>query len=65
MLTYWDVYQQLAAGSLVNIELQDVSMEDLFVWAVTPTRRYVPTRVKVFLNALTIELARLESTVSR
>ena len=57
MLTYWDVFQQLAAGSLVRIELEDASMEDLSVWAVTPTRRYVPTRVKVFLKALEVELA--------
>jgi DNA-binding transcriptional LysR family regulator len=64
MLTYWDVYQQLAEGSLVSIELEDASMEELSVWAVTPTRRYVPTRVKVFLNALETELARLQSTAS-
>ncbi|WP_233556254.1 LysR family transcriptional regulator [Noviherbaspirillum sedimenti] len=57
MLTYWDAFQQLADGSLVQIELQDASMEDLSVWAVTPTRRYVPTRVKVFLDALEARLA--------
>lgn len=57
MLTYWDVFRQLADGSLVRIELQDASMEDLSVWAITPTRRYMPTRVKVFLDALEAELA--------
>lgn len=60
MLTYWDVYRQLDEGELVAVELQDASMEDLSVWAVTPTRRYVPTRVKVFLDALEQELARLQ-----
>ncbi|MGY2490962.1 LysR family transcriptional regulator [Cupriavidus sp. CP313] len=59
MLTYWDVFRQLADGSLVQVELGDASMEDLSVWAITPTRRYVPTRVKVFLDALEAELARL------
>lgn len=56
MLTYWDVFQQLSDGSLVRIELEDASMEQLSVWAVTPTRRYLPTRVKLLLDALAAEL---------
>lgn len=58
MLAYWDVHEQLRAGALVRIELQDAGMEQLAVWAVTPTRRYVPERVKVFLEALEAELTR-------
>lgn len=61
MLTYWDVYRQLSDGDLVAVNLQDAVMEDLSVWAVTPTRRHVPMRVRVFLNALEQELARLDS----
>lgn len=57
MLTYWDVRQQLADGTLVKIALEDAVMEDLSVWAVMPTRRYVPARVKVFLDALDRELS--------
>ncbi|MET0982863.1 MAG: LysR family transcriptional regulator [Telluria sp.] len=57
MLTYWDVRQQLADGTLVKIGLEDAMMEDLSVWAVMPTRRYVPTRVKVFLDALDCALS--------
>jgi DNA-binding transcriptional LysR family regulator len=60
MLTYWDVFQQLSDGELVRITLEDAGMEDLSVWAVTPTRRYVPPRVKIFLHALEQELARLQ-----
>jgi DNA-binding transcriptional LysR family regulator len=52
MLAYWDVAGELASGALVRIELEDALMEELSVWAVTPTRRYVPARVKVFLDAL-------------
>jgi len=52
MLAYWDVAGELARGALVRVELQDAQMDDLSVWAVTPTRRYVPARVKVFLDAL-------------
>ncbi|WP_394782142.1 LysR substrate-binding domain-containing protein [Undibacterium sp.] len=61
MLTYWDVHMQLKQGELIQVELKDASTEDLSVWAVMPTRRYVPTRVKVFLDALEQELARLHS----
>lgn len=57
MLTYLDVCKQLQEGSLIQVQLQDVSMEQLAVWAITPTRRFVPRRVKVFLEALEAELA--------
>jgi DNA-binding transcriptional LysR family regulator len=57
LLTYWDVHQQLRDGDLVSIALEDAAMEDLSVWAVMPTRRYVPARVKVFLDALENDLA--------
>lgn len=59
MLTYWDVQQQLHDGTLLALDLHDAAMEDLSVWAMTPTRRHVPTRVKVFLDALEQELVRL------
>lgn len=57
MLAYWDVYQQLRDGTLVEVELADAEMEQLAVWAVMPTRRYVPARVRVFLEMLEAELA--------
>jgi DNA-binding transcriptional LysR family regulator len=59
MLTYWDVFRQLADKSLVQVHLQDASMEDLSVWAVIPSRRYVPSRVNVFLGALEREIGDL------
>lgn len=52
MLTYWDVRQQLLDGTLVEIRLDDAQMEPLDIWAVMPTRRFVPARVKVFIEAL-------------
>ncbi len=57
MLTYWDVMPQLKDGSLVEIELSDAEMEKLSVWAVTPSRRYVPARVRVFLQMLEEDMA--------
>jgi DNA-binding transcriptional LysR family regulator len=65
MLTYWDVFRQLADKSLVQIELQDAEMEQLSVWAVIPSRRYVPSRVNVFLGALESEVVRLAREYGR
>lgn len=59
MLTYWDVYRQLADGSLTAVALDDAAMEQLSIWAVMPTRRHVPARVKLFLAALEDALAGL------
>jgi DNA-binding transcriptional LysR family regulator len=59
MLTYWDVFRQLADHSLVQVQLEDAAMEDLSVWAVIPSRRYVPNRVNVFLSALQKEISDL------
>lgn len=58
-LTYWDVFRQLADNSLVQIHLTDAAMEDLSVWAVMPSRQYVPNRVNVFLGALQSKIAEL------
>lgn len=60
MLTHWDVHAQLVKGELVRVVLEDAAMEDLSVWAVMPTRRHVPARVRIFLAALEQVLARLE-----
>ena len=63
MLAYWDVHRQLSDGALLSLTLEDARMEDLSVWAVMPTRRYLPTRVKVFLDALEQALAAIPRTV--
>lgn len=59
MLTHWDVFRQLRDGSLEQIHLTDASMEMLSVCAVVPTRRHIPVRVRVFLDALHQELLTL------
>ncbi|MFZ6646096.1 LysR family transcriptional regulator [Undibacterium sp. TJN25] len=59
MLTYWDVFRQLTDKSLVQVHLQDATMENLSVWAIIPSRRYVPNRVNTFLTALQSEIADL------
>jgi DNA-binding transcriptional LysR family regulator len=52
MLTYWDVRNELADGSLALVELEDVVPEQLSIAAVLPTRQYVPNRVRVLLEHL-------------
>lgn len=52
LLSYWDVRTQLAEGLLEAIKLKDAKPKVSSVWALTPTRQYVPSRVDVFLNAL-------------
>lgn len=52
MLTYWDIRDDLAAGSLCLVELEDVDPEQLFITAILPTRQHVPHRVGVFLQRL-------------
>lgn len=57
-LSAWDVQQELAAGELIEIALQDAQPQLLGVWALFPTARHLPTRVTVFLNALKQAMAR-------
>ncbi len=52
MLTYWDIRNELAEGSLVMVNLEDVLPEQLSITAVLPTRQHVPHRVRVFVEHL-------------
>ncbi|WP_296246405.1 LysR family transcriptional regulator [uncultured Stenotrophomonas sp.] len=60
LLTYWDVKHCLEDRSLVQVHLADCGMEPLAIWAVTPSRRYLPTRVTAFLDALALQLGSAE-----
>lgn len=57
LLTYWDVAQDLADGTLVAMSLTDTEPELLAIWAVLPTRQHLPARVRHFLDALKAELS--------
>lgn len=52
MLTYWDIRNELAEGSLVMVNLENVLPEQLSITAVLPTRQQVPHRVRVFVEHL-------------
>lgn len=51
-LTLWDVKKELDEGTLVEIILQDVECQNLAVWALLPTNKYVPQRVNFFIQEL-------------
>lgn len=52
LLTYWDVAQDLADGTLRTVTLDDVEPEPLAIWAVLPTRQHMPPRVRRFIDGL-------------
>ncbi|WP_232629610.1 LysR family transcriptional regulator [Methylobacterium sp. Leaf118] len=52
LLTYWDVAQNLASGTLKSITLTDAEPEQLAIWAVLPTRQHIPPRVRQFIDGL-------------
>ncbi|MDC5413473.1 LysR substrate-binding domain-containing protein, partial [Acinetobacter baumannii] len=51
-LTLWDVKKELDEGTLVEIILEDVECQNLAVWALLPTNKYVPQRVNFFIQEL-------------
>jgi DNA-binding transcriptional LysR family regulator len=52
MMTYWDVYEQIEREELKRIVLADAEPDELGIWAVFPTRRHMPVRVRAFIDAL-------------
>lgn len=57
MMTHWDVVDETADGRLVAITLSDAVLPSLSVWALYPSRKYVPQRVRVLMAALKSALA--------
>ncbi|TGD98286.1 LysR family transcriptional regulator [Methylobacterium nonmethylotrophicum] len=57
LLSYWDVKDELAAGRLASVALGDAEPQDLSIWALYPTARYAPPKLRVFLSALERGLA--------
>lgn len=57
-LSEWDVRAELARGALREVILEDAVPEPLGIFAVYPSRRMVPARVRLFIEALAGHLAR-------
>ncbi|MEH3509767.1 LysR substrate-binding domain-containing protein [Enterobacter asburiae] len=52
----WYVEPAFREGKLVRIVLEDAHPESLAVWAVYPTSRLIPAKVRKFVEALEAEL---------
>lgn len=55
-LSGWNVEDDLRAGVIEPIRLEDAEPEPLAIWAVYPTARLVPAKVRAFVGALEQEL---------
>lgn len=56
-LSIWDARGEVQSGELVPVHLEDGEPAPLGVWAVYPTRRQVPPKVRLFIQALEAHLA--------
>ena len=52
MLSHWDVREDIAQGHLLPIPMDGWAPELLAIWAVYPTARLVPPKVRLFIAAL-------------
>ncbi len=58
LFSAWDVAEELERGALVAVELDALPPQELAIWAVYPTARLLPRKVRVFVSALQEVLAR-------
>ncbi len=52
MLSTWDVREEVEDGRLETLTLADGAPEQLPIWAVHPSSRFVPPKVRLFVSAL-------------
>lgn len=52
MLSYWDVEAEVATGRLLPLSLADAEAQNLPIWALMPSSRNVPTRVRLLIDEL-------------
>jgi DNA-binding transcriptional LysR family regulator len=52
--------ESLLSGALEEVRLTDAAPEMLTIWAVYPTRRMVPAKVRLFIDALSSALSSAE-----
>ncbi|UEM07684.1 LysR family transcriptional regulator (plasmid) [Skermanella rosea] len=58
ILSDWDVREEVARGQIVPLRLTDGEPEPLAIWAVHPSSRFVPPKVRLFTAALAEALRR-------
>lgn len=57
ILSTWHVNEDIDAGRLMPITLEDAEPKELGIWAVYPTRRQILPKVRVFVDATWERLA--------
>ncbi|MDZ3992199.1 LysR family transcriptional regulator [Pseudomonas sp. Teo4] len=57
-LSRWYVQPFLEAGLVKQVDLEDAEPEPLGIWAVYPTSRLVPLKVRMFVETLALQLNR-------
>lgn len=62
LLSDWNVADDLTSGRLVRVTLKDAEPETLEIWAVYPTSRLVPPKVRVFIDALVSALTEIKGS---
>lgn len=65
LLSAWDVADEIRSGALVPIELDAALPEARSIWAVFPSARLVPPKLRVFIAALERALAPLPAAAKR
>jgi len=63
-LSHWYVEDDLRSGRLQRVDLGNAEPEPLVIWAVYPTTRLVPTKVRAFVEALERTLGEGEGNLS-
>lgn len=57
LLSEWNVADDIAAGRLVRVDFANAVPEPIHIWAVYPTTKLVPQRVRIFIAELRRALA--------
>ena len=55
-LAAWDAHDEVMQGRMVRLPLTDAEIAPLAIWAVQPTTRFVPGKVRAFIAALEAHL---------
>ncbi|QQP87917.1 LysR family transcriptional regulator [Skermanella sp. TT6] len=58
LLSRWDVVTELASGALVRIDFEALIPQEISIWAVYPSSRLVPPKVRAFIASLESALAK-------
>lgn len=52
VLSHWATEEEVTAGLLVPVPLEDADPDPLGIWAIYPTARLVPPKVRLFVTAM-------------